>query len=249
MGVHADDADDAEAQRIRVLVGDDDLALLELVSTSLRFAGYHVDTGTCAREVLAAVERRRPDLLILDATLPDQHAIDVTRQLRLRGTKTPMLLLISHRSGREHLAGLSVLGDDHLVKPFCLDELRARVRTALRRAGHPTALGSDHRHLRLADLELDQDTRETFRAGCPIRLTPTEFALLRYLMLNAGQAMSRAQILDQVWPYDFDGDGRIVESYICTLRRKVDRGRPPLIHTLYGFGYVLRSARGLFNSG
>jgi two-component system OmpR family response regulator len=222
----------------KVLVVDDEPNITHLVSTALRYEGYEVEAAASGREALASVERDRPGLVVLDIMLPDLDGFEVVRRLRSEGRTVPVLFLTARDATEDKISGLTLGGDDYVTKPFSLEELVARVRAILRRTGQgPTAPA----RLRFADLELDEETHEVWRGGDPIELTATEFKLLRYLMLNPRRVLSKAQILDHVWHYDFDGDPNVVETYISYLRRKVDRGRPGLIHTLRGVGYSLRA--------
>jgi two-component system, OmpR family, response regulator len=186
-------------------------------------------------------EEHRPDLAVLDVLLPDFDGFQVAQKLRAGGRTLPVLFLTARDPAADRLSGLTALGDDWLPKPFSLEEVVLRIRALLRR-GNPGADGNDA-VLRYADLELDEDAHEVRRAGQPVELSPTEFNLLRYLLSNAGRVVSKAQILDRVWSYDFGGDGRIVESYVYYLRRKLDRLGPTLIHTVRGVGYALRLPR------
>jgi two-component system OmpR family response regulator len=235
------------AHRARLLVVDDEPTIRELLSTSLRFAGFEVHTAADGQEALAQAERTRPDLVVLDVMLPDLDGFAVTRRLRERGRDVPVLFLTAKDDVADRVAGLTVGGDDYVTKPFSLEEVVARIRAVLRRSGAGADPGSGR--LVFEDLELDEDAHEVRRAGTAVELSPTEFKLLRYLMLNPNRVLSKAQILDHVWNYDFGGEAGIVESYISYLRRKLDAvagedGRPvaPLIHTRRGVGYVLRPA-------
>jgi len=225
----------------RLLVVDDEPNIVELLSTSLRFAGFEVATAMTGDDAVRAVERHRPDLVLLDVMLPDVDGFVVLRRLRDRQDHLPVLFLTARDANDDKVTGLTLGGDDYVTKPFSLEEVVARIRAVLRR----THGGEDDRSLRLAvaDLELDEESHEVRRGGLDVPLSPTEFNLLRYLMVNAGRVLSKAQILDHVWSYDFDGDANIVESYISYLRRKLDVGREPLIHTVRGVGYVLRPPR------
>jgi two-component system OmpR family response regulator len=228
----------------RLLVVDDEPTIRELLSTSLRFAGFEVHTAADGDEALTVAEKVRPDLLVLDVMMPGLDGFGVTRRLRERGRDTPVLFLTAKDDVADRVAGLTVGGDDYVTKPFSLEEVVARIRAILRRTG----AGADAAEGRLVfhDLELDEDSHEVRRAGRDIDLSPTEFKLLRYLMLNPNRVLSKAQILDHVWNYDFNGEAGIVESYISYLRRKIDtapEGSPPpapLIHTRRGVGYMLR---------
>ncbi|MBX7265401.1 response regulator transcription factor [Micromonospora sp. Llam7] len=221
----------------RLLVVEDDPNILELLSASLRFAGFDVATATSGSAALSAARDRRPDLVVLDVMLPDLDGFEVIRMMREGGTRTPVVFLTARDATDDKIRGLTLGGDDYVTKPFSLEELTARIRAVLRR----TSTGEQApARLTFADLELDEETHEVYRAGQRVQLSPTEFKLLRYLMLNANRVLSKAQILDHVWNYDFRGDDNIVESYISYLRRKVDTAEPRLIHTLRGVGYVLR---------
>jgi two-component system OmpR family response regulator len=232
-GASSPGAAQAEA---RLLVVEDDPNILELLSASLRFAGFSVATASDGGEAESAVVAHNPDLVVLDVLLPDVDGFEVVRRLRANGMRTPVVFLTARDATEDKIHGLTLGGDDYVTKPFSLEELTARIRAVLRRTGGER----DAAKLTFADLELDEDTHEVTRAGTTVSLSPTEFKLLRYLMLNAGRVLSKAQILDHVWNYDFRGDDSIVESYISYLRRKVDSVEPRLIHTLRGVGYVLR---------
>ena len=221
----------------RLLVVDDEPTILELLAGTLRFAGFDVLTAVSGAEALRAAATAKPDLILLDVMMPECDGFDVIRRIRAGGPRIPVIFLTARDSVHERVTGLTLGGDDYVTKPFSLDEVLARIRAVLRRSrGEPEA-GS---RLMVADLELDVDSHQVWRAGTEVALSPNEFKLLRYMMINAGRVLSRAQILDHVWDYSFDGDGNIVESYICYLRRKLDRGEPRLIHTIRGIGYVLR---------
>ena len=224
---------------VRVLVVDDELNITELVSLALRYEGFEVRTAADGRGGLSAVREFDPLLLVLDVKLPDIDGFEVCRRLRADGNHAPVIFLTARDSTEDKIAGLSIGGDDYLTKPFSLDELVARVRAIVRRvaAGERRPSG----RLAFADLVLDEDTHEVRRGGTEVTLSPTEFRLLRFLMLNPGNVLSKAQILDHVWEYDFGGDGNVVETYISYLRKKLDSGRQPLIHTVRGFGYMLRT--------
>jgi two-component system, OmpR family, response regulator len=226
----------------RVLVVDDEPNICALLSATLRLGGYQVTVAHTGADALAAADYEPPDLAVLDVLLPDLDGFQVARRLRAGGRPVPVLFLTAGDPTVSRLGGLTVPGDDWVTKPFSLEELVLRVRGMLRRADVATADGHDP-VLRYADLELDEEAREVRRAGRPVQLSPTEFNLLRYLLTNAGRVVSKAQILDRVWSYDFGGDGRIVESYVYYLRRKLDRLGPTLIHTVRGVGYALRLPR------
>ena len=222
----------------RLLVVDDEPSIRELLTASLRFAGFEVYPAEDGAEALKLAEQHRPDLVVLDVMLPDLDGFTVTRKLRERGREMPVVFLTARDETMDKVQGLTVGGDDYVTKPFSLEEVVARIRAVLRRTG----VGGDPDTGRLVfeDLELDEDSHEVRRAGRLVDLSPTEFKLLRYLMLNPNRVLSKAQILDHVWAYDFNGESGIVESYISYLRRKIDHVDPPLIHTRRGVGYVLR---------
>jgi two-component system OmpR family response regulator len=221
---------------VRLLVVDDEETLRELLSGSLRFAGFEVMTAASGQEALRAAAASRPDLVLLDVMMPDGDGFEVVRRMRSSGPDVPVIFLSARDSVRERVAGLALGGDDYVTKPFSLDEVLERIRAVLRRTGREAAVT----RLRVADLELDVDSHEVRRDGTLIALTPNEFRLLRFLMLNAGRVLSKAQILDHVWDCNPSGDGNVVEPCVSYLRRKVDQGGPRLIHTIRGFGYVLR---------
>jgi two-component system OmpR family response regulator len=220
-----------------VLVVDDDEFIRDLTSSALRIAGFVTTTSGSGLDALATIERQRPDLVVLDVGLPGVDGFEVCRRLRASGDQTPVVFLTARDADEDKISGFTKGGDDYLTKPFSLEELVARVRAVLRRTG-PQAPSS---RLRYADLELDEETLRVTRAGRPIRLSPTELKVLRYLLLNRERVLSKAQILDHVWDYDFGGNAGVVENYISYLRKKVDTVEPPLIHTVRGFGYVLRT--------
>lgn len=223
----------------RILVVDDEPGITDVLSASLRFVGFDVRTAESGREALSAAADFGPELLVLDVMLPDMDGFTVCRELRERGLHMPVVFLSARDRSEDKISGLSIGGDDYVTKPFGLEELIARINAVLRRTR-----GSDTgRVLRLGDLELDQDSYEVRRAGRPVHLSATEFALLRYLLVNAGRVLSRAQILDHVWHYDFSGESTVVETFISYLRRKLDNGGPALIHTVRGVGYSMRLPR------
>ena len=225
----------------KLLVVDDEPNIRELLSTSLRFAGFDVVAAGNGRDALAAAEEHNPDLAVLDVMLPDMDGFTVTRRLRAAGRHFPVVFLTARDDTEDKVTGLTLGGDDYVTKPFSLDEVVARIRAVLRRT---QPMSDNDAVIRVDDLELDDDAHEVRRAGETIDLSPTEFKLLRYLMLNAGRVLSKAQILDHVWEYDFNGDASIVESYISYLRRKIDKNADAaaLIQTKRGVGYLLRSA-------
>ncbi|MDQ1620170.1 MAG: two-component system, OmpR family, response regulator [Actinomycetota bacterium] len=227
----------------RLLVVDDEPNILELLATSLRFAGFEVTTATNGREALTAARKTRPDLVVLDVMMPDMDGFAVVRRMRGEGATVPVLFLTARDATEDKVAGLTVGGDDYVTKPFSLEEIIARIRAVLRRAVGRQTGDVDPSRLVFADIELDDDTHEVWKSGDVVPLSPTEFKLLRYFMQNAGRVLSKAQILDHVWHYDFGGDANVVESYVSYLRRKLDTSDPRLLHTLRGVGYVLRLPR------
>ncbi len=224
----------------RVLVVDDEPNITELVSMALRYEGFTVKTAATGRAALTAVTQFSPALVILDVMLPDIDGMEVLRRLNSAGTKVPIIFLTAKDATEDKVHGLTIGGDDYVTKPFSIEELMARVRVVLRR--HGTA-EPENGKLILADLELDDEAHEVRRHGQIVDLTNTEYRLLRYLLLNAGRVLTRSQILDHVWHYDFGGDASVLETYVSYLRRKVDRHDPPLIQTVRGVGYVLRTPR------
>jgi two-component system, OmpR family, response regulator len=219
----------------RILVVDDEPNITELVAMALRYEGFEVETAGTGRDALAAVESFRPSMLVLDVMLPDLDGFEVTRRLGATGVRLPILFLTARDTLEDKVRGLTIGGDDYVTKPFSLEELIARIRALLRRAG-ADAEGSK---LTFADVVLDDDTHEVRRAGVPVELTVTEFRLLRFLMQNAPRVLEKAQILDHVWNYDFRGDANIVETYVSYLRKKLDALGPPIIQTVRGVGYRL----------
>ncbi|GII79583.1 DNA-binding response regulator [Sphaerisporangium rufum] len=227
-----------DSPEARLLIVEDDPNILELLCASLRFAGFEVTPAAGGADAVRAAQRRRPDLIVLDVMLPDMDGFDVVRRLRGGGVHTPVLFLTARDATEDKIRGLTLGGDDYVTKPFSLEEVIARIRAVLRRtAGDPAAPP----RMTFADIELDEESHEVWRGGEVVALSPTEFKLLRYFMANPGRVLSKAQILDHVWDYDFRGDAGIVESYVSVLRRKIDTGTPRLIHTLRGVGYVLRT--------
>ena len=226
----------------RILVVDDEPNIRDLLSTGLSFAGFQVKTVANGAATISAVLEEEPDLIILDVMLPDMNGFSVTKRLRGAGFTAPILFLTAKDGTDDKIEGLNAGGDDYVTKPFSLEEVIARLRTILRRAGKVSETERSSR-ITFADLELDEDTHEVFKAGKPVSLSPTEFTLLRYFMLNAGTVLSKPRILEHVWNYDFGGEVGVVESYVSYLRRKVDIGDVPLIHTVRGVGYVMREPR------
>ncbi|MEY3890798.1 MAG: hypothetical protein RLY62_980 [Actinomycetota bacterium] len=232
-------ADSINQNTQRILVVDDENSISELIATSLKFVGFDVRTASSGAQALQIAQEFKPHALILDVMLPDQNGFDVCRQIRNDGLNIGVLFLTAKDSVEDKIAGLTIGGDDYVTKPFSLEELVARLRALLRRTG-VTEISADEEKIRFADLELDEATHEVKRAGKLIDLSPTEFLLLRYLMINADRVVSKSQILDHVWQYDFRGDMGIVETYVSYLRKKIDIFQPPLIHTVRGVGYRLR---------
>jgi two-component system OmpR family response regulator len=227
----------AITEQQRVLVVDDERSIVDAVATALRYEGFEVEEAGTGREALKAAETQRPDLIVLDIMLPDLDGLEVTRRLRQDGLRVPVLFLTARDSTEDKISGLTVGGDDYVTKPFSLAEVVARVRAILRRV---RVSGDDESVLRFADLVLDEETHEVWRAGTPVHLTATEFNLLRYFMLNPRRVLSKSQILDHVWQYDYEGGDNVVETYVSYLRKKIDRLGPPLIHTIRLVGYTLR---------
>ncbi|WP_432036052.1 response regulator transcription factor [Streptomyces cucumeris] len=232
--------------RAHLLVVDDEPTVRELLPAALRYAGFDVDAAASGREALDMAAHRPPDLVLLDIMLPDMDGFEVIRRLRAQprpsgpghGGAVPVLFLTARDTAADKVNGLRLGGDDYVTKPFDLEELIARIQAVLRRTkGEPPA------RLVVADLELEPEGHLVTRAGEPVRLSPTEFRLLHFLMTNAGRTMSKGQILENVWAYDFGGDPSIVDTYISYLRRKIDQVEPKLLHTVHGVGYVIRGPR------
>src|SRR4051794_13089481 len=220
-----------------VLVVDDEEYIRDLVSSAMRIAGFDVRNAGDGQAALSAVTQHRPDLVILDVGLPGLDGFEVCRRLRDEGIGTPVIFLTARDAAEDKMSGFTKGGDDYVTKPFSLEELVARVRAVLRRS---KAAEETTQRLRYDDLEMDEETMRVARGDRQIKLSPTEFKLLRYLLLNRERVVSKSQILDHVWQYDFDGNASVVENYISYLRKKVDEGAAPLLHTVRGFGYVLR---------
>ncbi|KAA6434915.1 response regulator transcription factor [Agrococcus sediminis] len=224
----------------KILVVDDEPHIRDLLTTSLRFSGFDVRAVGAGAAAISAVLEDEPDLILLDVMLPDISGFGVTKRLRASGFTSPILFLTAKDDTEDKITGLTVGGDDYVTKPFSLDEIIARIKAILRR----TMAEADDATIHVGDLAMNQDTHEVTVRGAEIELSPTEFKLLRYLMLNANRVLSKAQILDHVWEYDFNGDVGIVESYISYLRRKIDDGSSdPMIVTKRGFGYMLKSPK------
>ena len=224
----------------RLLLVDDEDNLRSMLEAALRHSGFEVHPAPDGRTALDAIDTAKPDLIVLDVMLPDLDGFEVCRRLRATGNRTPVLFLTARDATEDKVRGLSLGGDDYVTKPFSLEELVARLRGLMRRAGARRAESSSV--LTVGDLRLDEDSHEVFRDGDEISLTATEFELLRFLMRNPRRVLSKAQILDRVWQYDFGGQANVVELYISYLRKKVDAGREPMIHTMRGAGYVLKPA-------
>ena len=230
----------------RLLVVDDEPNILELLSVSLRFAGFDVTTAADGEQALARAREVRPDLLVLDVMLPRLDGFEVARRLRSSGQHVPVVFLTARDATEDKITGLTLGGDDYVTKPFSLEEVVARIHAVLRRTAavrDGATGGAAPARLRFEDLELDDDTHEVRKNGELVDLSPTEFNLLRYLLQNPGRVLSKRQILEHVWNYDFGGDGNVVESYVSYLRRKLDSSPPRLLHTVRGVGYVLRAPR------
>lgn len=222
----------------KVLVVDDEASIVDAVATTMRYEGFEVIEKTTGRSALAAAQESPPDLIILDIMLPDLNGLEITRRLRADGIRSPILFLTARDALEDKLSGLTVGGDDYVTKPFSLAEVVARARAILRRTQAPT--DNEGSRLSFADLVLDEDTHEVWRGGAILQLTATEFSLLRFFLLNPRRVLSKSQILDHVWHYDFGGDPNIVETYVSYLRKKLDALGPTLIHTIRLVGYTLR---------
>src|SRR5213595_288667 len=224
----------------RVLVVDDEPNIVDVISMALRFQGFDVESANTGSQALAAVAAFRPHLILLDVMLPDMEGFDVANSLGAQRSRVPIIFLTARDATEDKIRGLTLGGDDYVTKPFSLEELVARIRTILRRAGLAEAESS---RLVFEDLELDDDAHEVLRGGELVELTATEYRLLRYLMLNPRRVLTRNQLLEHVWDYDFGGDARVLETYVSYLRKKLDAHGPPLIHTVRGVGYALRQPR------
>jgi two-component system OmpR family response regulator len=223
-----------------VLVVDDEEHITEMLAMGLRYNGFDVERAAAGREALDAIDRRRPDLVVLDVMLPDLDGFEVARRLRQAegaGDHVPIIFLTARDTTQDKVQGLRLGGDDYVTKPFSIEELIERVKAVLRRA---SGTGPGESRLGYADLELDEDTRDVWRAGKLVELTPTEYRLLHYLLANARRVLTRDQILENVWDYTFAGNASVLETYISYLRQKIDAVDPPLIHTVRGVGYSLR---------
>jgi two-component system OmpR family response regulator len=226
----------------RVLVVDDIMSNVKLLEAKLTAEYFEVITAFNGLECLSRMDAGAPDIVLLDVMMPGMDGFGVLRRLRADGIDAPALFLTARDSLQDKIAGLTLGGDDYVTKPFSLEEVVARLRVILRRTGKGVTDNNKAR-LTFADIEIDEDTHEVWKAGGPVSLSPTEFTLLRYFVINAGTVLSKPKILDHVWRYDFGGDVNVVESYVSYLRRKVDTGEKRLLHTLRGVGYVLREPR------
>jgi two-component system OmpR family response regulator len=224
----------------RILVVDDEPNIVDVISMELRFQGFEIASAGTGQDAIAQVTAFKPHLIVLDVMLPDMEGFDVAARLGAQRSGVPIIFLTARDATEDKIRGLTTGGDDYVTKPFSLEELVARIRTILRRVGH---VEQESSRLTFDDLELDEDTREVTRAGQPVELTATEYRLLRYLLLNPRRVLTRAQLLDHVWDYDFGGDGRVLETYISYLRKKLDAHGPPLIRTVRGVGYALQAPR------
>ena len=229
-----------DSNHVRVLVVDDESTLTELLALALRYEGWQVQTAADGRTAVRLARQFDPHVVVLDVMLPDLDGLEVLRRMRSQAPQIPVLFLTARDAVEDRVAGLTAGGDDYVTKPFSLEELVARLRSLMRRAG--VVQPRSDAQLVVGDLTMDEDSREVRRAGEPIQLTATEFELLRFLMRNPRRVLSKAQILDRVWNYDFGGQANVVELYISYLRKKIDAGREPMIHTLRGAGYVIRPA-------
>ncbi|MCG7273786.1 response regulator transcription factor [Corynebacterium pilbarense] len=230
------------SQNLKVLVVDDEPNIVELLTVSLKFQGFEVETANSGPAAIELAHSWKPDAYILDVMMPEMDGFELLSKLRAEGLDAPVLFLTAKDAVEDRIHGLTIGADDYVTKPFSLEEVITRLRVILRR-GNVSEDSNEDSTLRYADLTLNDDTHEVTKAGEIVELSPTEFNLLRYLMLNAEVVVSKAKILDNVWHYDFGGDGNVVESYISYLRRKVDTGDVQLIHTVRGVGYVLRTPR------
>jgi two-component system OmpR family response regulator len=230
----------ADGSPLRVLVVDDEVNIAELISMAVRYEGWEPVVAHTGSRAVAAAKEQRPDAVVLDVMLPDFNGMEVLRRMRGHHPDVPILFLTARDSVEDRVSGLTAGGDDYVTKPFSLEEVIARLRALMRRAG-----ATDRREssvLVVGDLRLDEDSHEVFRGEDEVHLTATEFELLRFLMRNPRRVLSKAQILDRVWHYDFGGQANVVELYISYLRKKIDAGREPMIHTMRGAGYVLKPA-------
>jgi two-component system OmpR family response regulator len=231
---------DSSPEQHRILVVDDEPNIVDVVSMALRFQGFTIETAGTGGEALSRVAAFRPHLIVLDVMLPDMEGFDVAQRLGAQRARVPIIFLTARDATDDKIRGLTLGGDDYVTKPFSLEELVARIRSILRRSGLAEPESS---RLTFEDIELDEDAHEVTRAGKNVELTATEYRLLRYLMLNPRRVLTRSQLLEHVWEYDFGGDARVLETYVSYLRKKLDVHGPPLIHTVRGVGYALRQPR------
>jgi two-component system OmpR family response regulator len=231
---------DSATDSHRILVVDDEPNIADVVSMALRFQGFEVETAGTGTDAISAVTSFRPHLIVLDIMLPDMEGFDVAQRLGAQRARVPIIFLTARDATDDKIRGLTLGGDDYVTKPFSLEELVARIRAILRRSGLAEPESS---RLTFEDLELDEDAHEVTRSGSHVELTATEYRLLRYLMLNPRRVLTRSQLLEHVWEYDFGGDARVLETYVSYLRKKLDKHGPPLIHTVRGVGYALRQPR------
>ena len=237
----AQDLTRADGSPLRVLVVDDEVNIAELIAMALRFEGWEITMAHSGSKAVAAAKETAPDAIVLDWMLPDFDGLEVLRRVRSTNPAVPVLFLTAKDAVEDRVAGLTAGGDDYVTKPFSLEELVARLRGLMRRAGATRV--EEHSVIRVGDLTMDEDSREVHRAGEEVALTATEFELLRFLMRNPRRVLSKAQILDRVWKYDFQGQSNIVELYIGYLRKKIDHVEPKLIHTVRGAGYLVKAPR------
>ena len=230
----------ASAETHRVLVVDDEPNIVDVISMALRFQGFTVESAGTGAAAVSAVADFKPHLIVLDVMLPDMEGFDVAERLGAQRARVPIVFLTARDATEDKIRGLTLGGDDYMTKPFSLEELVARIRSVLRRSG---IAEPDSSRLVFEDVELDEDAHEVTRGGNYIELTATEYRLLRYLMLNPRRVLTRTQILEHVWDYDFGGDARVLETYVSYLRKKLDAHGPSLIHTVRGVGYALRTPR------
>ncbi len=225
---------------VRVLVVDDEVNIAELLSMALRYEGWEVRMAHTGSKAVSTAKEFQPDAVVLDVMLPDFDGLEVLRRMRAASSDVPVLFLTAKDAVEDRVAGLTAGGDDYVTKPFSLEEVVARLRALMRRSGVRAVTATNV--LTVGDLTMDEDSREVHRAGQEVSLTATEFELLRYFMRNPRRVLSKAQILDRVWNYDFGGQANVVELYVSYLRKKIDAGREPMIHTMRGAGYVLKPA-------
>lgn len=230
----------ASVEPHRVLVVDDEPNIVDVITMALRFHGFTVEAAETGAAAIAAVSDFKPHLIVLDVMLPDMEGFDVAERLGAQRARVPIVFLTARDATEDKIRGLTIGGDDYMTKPFSLEELVARIRTVLRRAG---IAEPDSSWLVFEDIELDEDAHEVTRGGAYVELTATEYRLLRYLMLNPRRVLTRTQLLEHVWDYDFCGDARVLETYVSYLRKKLDAHGPSLIHTVRGVGYALRTPR------